>query len=72
MHNGFVLFNENSELKTYGITKDSIVSVVIKKNQGCFKKTCLITCGGNRKVPISELKTGDTILSYNSQKKQLE
>jgi len=72
MYNGFALFNEESKLNTYGIPKGSIISVIIKNNQGCFKKTCLITCVDHKKVPISEVKIGDIILSYNSQKNQLE
>jgi hypothetical protein len=47
-----MFFNEKSLLESYGIQKGAKITAVIKKNTGCFKSNCLITCADNKKVPI--------------------
>lgn len=63
--------NDNS-IESYNISPNSKIIAFISKKQGCFSAETLVSCPNNNKKPISSLKKGDQILSFNVASKQLE
>jgi len=48
-----IFFHEDSLVETYAIENGAKIMVVVKKNLGCFKKDCLVSCEGGKTKPIS-------------------